>query len=99
MDQEIYEAQQRLLKKREEREEMSVMEDLGYQKNTIPNLYPLFPKRNEQETYPESRNSSERHKNSMRIHFIQGFAKGRTFWYRKDIAQEMIDIGMAKEVK
>ena len=92
MDQETWDAQQRLLAKRKEREEIPIREELGYLPNTSQNLHPLFPKTSGNVISLHSRRSSNE---SIKIHYIAGIARGRTFRIRRDIAEELIKNGMA----
>ena len=90
MDQEVIEANERLLRKREEAK-MTVQEDLG---NINPNVVPLFPKRNVSETLKKYRLLSPGLK---RVTYIAGIAAGLTHDLQADIADDLIRHGYARE--
>ena len=94
IDQEIIEAQERLIRKREE-DKTTVREDLGYQRNTSPNIYRLFQKRTGSETLSGlSLLSTDR----VKVTYIKGIAQGLTHTLRADIGRDLIRQGYAKEV-
>ena len=93
IDQEIIEAQERLIRKRE-KDKTTVREDLGYQRNISPNIYSLFLKRIDRGTLNGSRTlQSDR----IKITYIKGMVTGLTHTLRKDIGEDLIRRGYAKE--
>lgn len=95
MDQELISAQERLIRKREEAA-TTVQEDLGYQRNTSKRIYPLFPKNKYQKTLKESRISPDNGK--IKVEYTRGIAYGMTHLLRRDIGEDLIKRGLAREI-
>lgn len=61
-----------------------VYEDIGYRRGIMAD-----------DVYVLSKN---RHENSIRIEYIDGMEAGKIRWIRKDIAEDLIRRGVAREV-
>jgi hypothetical protein len=93
-DQRILDAQERLIRLREE-EKTSPQEDLGYQKNINPKILQLFPRKSVKETLHASRSLPA---DRVKVTYISGIACGLTHILRTDIADDLIERGYAREV-
>ena len=94
MEHEIINAQERLIRMREEANQNR--EDSAYPTSTSPKIYQILPKTSANETLNVSRNLPA---DRVRVEYIKGVSLGLRHILRKDIAEELIRTGFAREIR